>query len=234
MANEASVGGFFSETVSLIGDRSKETGLYVVVVGGLTAIGYFFGLTEPTAAAFGVGFMIDANDSLASALFELLAAVVSLVAGYWLLTQFLAARGRLHEGGTRFWHYLGMSIISMLAVVVGMILLIVPGIILMVRWSAATGYVVGRREGMTDSLRASWEATRGHSWPIFFAALLMIIAIVVAGGAVGGLFGVIGALPGAIASALVEAAASAVFMALGIAIFVLVEDDTGELAETFA
>lgn len=234
MANEASVGGLFSETVSLVRDKLTEIGLYVVVVGGLAAIGYVLGLTEPTAAAVGVGFSIDGDDSPASALFGLVSAIVSIVAAYWLLTQFLAARGRLLPGGSRFWPYIGMSILSVLGVVLGFILLIVPGIILMIRWSAASGFLIGGREGMTDALGASWEATKGHSWPIFFAAILMFLAVVVAGGIVGGLFGAIGDLPGGIASAFVEAAASAVFMAFGIAIYVLVQDDTGQLAETFA
>ena len=234
MVNEASVGGFFSETVSLVRDKLTEIGLYVVVVGGLAAVGYIFGLAEPTAAAFGFGFSIDGSDSPASALFELVSAIVGIVAAYWLLTQFLAARGRLQDGGSRFWPYLGMMILSMLAVVVGLILLIVPGIILMIRWSAASGFVIGRREGVTDALGASWEATKGHSWPIFFAAILMFLAVAVSGGIVGGLFGVLGEMPVAIASAFIEAAAGAVFMAFGIAIYVLVQDDTGQLAETFA
>lgn len=234
MANEASVGGLFAETVSIVRDKATEVGLYVVVVGGLAAIGYAFGLAEPTATAFGYGFSIDADDSAASALFELASAMVSIVAAYWLLTQFLAARGRMQEGGSRFWPYLGMMILSMLAVVVGLILLIVPGVILMVRWSAASGFVIGRRDGVIEALGSSWEATKGHSWPIFFAAILMFLAVAVAGGLVGGAFGALGDLPLGVASAFVEAAAGAVFIAFGIAIFCLVADDTEQLVETFA
>jgi hypothetical protein len=234
MANEANVGGFFAEAVSLVRDQPAETGVYVLVVGGLAAVGYVLELAEPTAATLGFGFSIDAADGPAVAGFGLASLIVNIVASYWLLTQFLAARGRLQEGGSRFWPYLGMSILSGIGTVIGFILLIVPGVILMVRWSAASGYVIGRREGVIDSLGASWDATRGHSWPIFFAALLMFLAMIIAGGIVGGLFGAIGELPGAVASAFLEAAAGAVFMAFGIGIFCLLQDDTGQLAETFA
>lgn len=234
MKNGPNVGGFFAETVSLVRGSLTDTGLYVLVVGGLGAIGVFFGLAESTATTVGFGYSVDANDSPASALFGLVSAVVSVVAGYWLLTRFLAARGRLQEGGWRFWTYLGMSILSVLGVVLGLILLIVPGVILMIRWSAASGFVIGRREGVIDALGESWRATKGHSWAIFFAAILMFLAVIVAGGVVGGIAGVLGQLPVGIASAFVEAAAGAVFMAFGIAIFCLVQDDTGQLAETFA
>ena len=234
MANEASVGGFFSETLSLVRDKLTEVGIYVVVVGGLAAAGYVFGLADPTAALFGLGFSIDANDGPAKALFGLVSAIVNVVAGYWLLTQYLAARGRLLEGSSRFWPYVGMSILSTIGIVFGFILLIVPGIILTIRWSAASGFLVGQREGVTDALGASWRATKGHSWPIFFAAILMFLAVAVAGGIVGGVLGAIGERPGAIASAFVEAAAGAVFIAFGIAIFCLVADDTEQLAQTFA
>jgi hypothetical protein len=234
MANEASVGGFFAETVSLVGDKATETGIYVAVVGGLAAVGIVFGLSEPTAASLGFGMSIDASDSPASALYELALGITNIVASYLLLKQFLAARGRLQDGGSRFWPFLGMSILSWIGLILGLILLIVPGVILMVRWSAATGFLIGRREGVIDSLGASWQATKGHSWSIFFAGILMFLALAVTGGVVGGVFGIIGALPLGIASAFLEAAAGAVFMAFGIAIFCLVADDTEQLVETFA
>ena len=127
-----------------------------------------------------------------------------------------------------------MSILSWLGIVVGLLLVIVPGLILLVRWSAATGFVIGRRQSVVEALGSSWDATKGYSWAIFLAAGLMFLAVAVAGGVVGGVFGILGELPLGVASAFVEAAAGAVFVAFGIAIFNLVADDTEQLAETFA
>ncbi len=234
MANEASVGGFFSETVAIVRDKATETGIYVLTIGGLAAVGIVLGLSETTAASLGFGMSIDASQSPASALYELFLGVANIVAGYLLAKQFLAARGRLLDGGSRFWPFLGMAILSWIGIIVGLILLIVPGVILLVRWSAATGFVIGRREGVIEALGSSWDATKGHSWPIFFAAILMFLAVAVAGGVVGGVFGILGDLPLGVASAFVEAAAGAVFVAFGIAIFCLVADDTEQLVETFA
>lgn len=234
MANEASVGGFFAETVSVLRDKATETGIYVLAIGGIAAVGIVLGLSEPTAASFGFGTSIDASQSLPSALYELLLGIANIVAGYLLAKQFLAARGRLQDGGSRFWPFLGMSILSWLGIIVGLVLLIVPGLILLVRWSAATGFVIGRREGVIEALGSSWEATKGHSWPIFLAAVLMFLAVAAAGGVVGGVFGIFGELPLGVASAFIEAAAGAVFIAFGIAIFCLVADDSEQLAETFA
>jgi hypothetical protein len=234
MANETSVGGFFAETVSIISDKATETGIYVLAIGGLAAAGIVFGLSEPTAASLGFGTSIDASQSPASALYELALGVANIVAGYLLATQFLAARGRLQDGGSRFWPFLGMSILSWLGIIVGLILLIVPGLILLVRWSAATGFVIGRRQGVVEALGSSWDATKGHSWAIFLAAVLLGLAGAVAGGVIGAMFGIVGELPLGVASAFVEAAAGAVFIAFGIAIFCLVADDTEQLVETFA
>jgi hypothetical protein len=234
MTNEASIGGFFAETVGILRDKATETGVYVLAIGGLAAAGIVLGLSETTAASLGFGASIDASQSPASALYELLLGIANIVAGYWLATQFLAARARLQGGGSRFWPFLGMSILSWIGIVVGLILLIVPGLILLVRWSAATGFVIGRRDGVIEALGSSWEATKGYGWSIFFAAILMFLAVAVAGGVVGGIFGILGELPLGVASAFVEAAAGAVFVAFGIAIFNLVADDTEQLAETFA
>lgn len=234
MANEASVGGFFSETAAIVRDKATETGIYVLAIGGLAAIGIVFGLSETTAASVGFGMSIDASQSLPSALYELFLGVTNIVGGYLLARQFLAARGRLQDGGGRFWPYLGMMILSWIGIIVGLVLFIVPGVILLVRWSAATGFVIGRREGVIEALGSSWDATKEHSWAIFLAAILMFIAVAFAGAVVGGIFGILGEVPLGVASAFAEAAAGAMFVAFGIAIFCLVADDTEQLVETFA
>jgi hypothetical protein len=156
------------------------------------------------------------------------------VGGYWLITRFLAARGRYVEGPTRFWAYLGMGILSVIAIVFGLILLIVPGLILLVRWSAASGFVVGNRQGVTESLSASWQATRGRGWSIFAAGLLFFIGLSIAGGVIGAATGAISMTVNGAVSVFVQAFGSAATIALGIAIYMLVHDDTRELGEVFA
>jgi hypothetical protein len=234
MQREASFTGIFGELASLLNDAWREIALYVLVIGGLAAIGILVGLTEPATAMFDFGFELNSNRGPASALFGLVALIVSVVANYLLLKRFLAVRGRAQEQRNRFWPYFGMGILSGFAIVFGLILLVVPGIILLVRWSAASGYVIGAGQGVMDSLGLSWEATKGHGWAIFFAGLVLFVGIIVAGAVLGGISGAISMEAVETVSAFVEAAYGAIFAGFGIAIYCLVQDDTEQLSEVFA
>ena len=234
MQREASFTGIFGELASLLNDAWREIALYVLVIGGLAAIGILVGLTEPATAMFDFGFELNSNRGPASALFGLVALIVSVVANYLLLKRFLAVRGRAQEQRNRFWPYFGMGILSGFAIVFGLILLVVPGIILLVRWSAASGYVIGAGQGVMDSLGSSWEATKGHGWAIFFAGLVLFVGIIVAGAVLGGISGAISMEAVETVSAFVEAAYGAIFAGFGIAIYCRVQDDTEQLSEVFA
>jgi len=234
MTNQASVGGILGELFSLLGDSARDFALYTVVIGGVTAVGVVAGLTDTTAGTLDYGFSIDSGDSPASALFDLISAVVSIFGTYLLLARFLVVRGRFRVGGGRFWHYLGMAILSTIAAVLGLFLLVVPGIVLLVRWSAASGFVIGAGESVTGSLSASWDATEGHGWAIFFSAVVLCVGMLLCFGLVGGVFDLAGHPIVDLVSAFVEAASSGVFAAFGIAVYCRVQDDAREISEVFA
>ena len=69
--------------------------------------------------------------------------------------------------------YIALSIISGLGMVFGFILLIVPGLILLLRWSVAGNFAIAQRLGPIASLRASWHATRGSAGAIFGMLVLL-------------------------------------------------------------
>jgi hypothetical protein len=233
MERQADFGGFLGETFSLIGDGVKGVLIFVLVVAGLNAAGIALSLVEPDAelGGFDMGLMIDANSGAAAAAFQLGTWVVTFIASYLLLAHFLEARGRLPNRETRIWAYVGLSILAGLGTMVGFILLIVPGVILVVRWSASSGFLISGRMGIIDSLTASWEATRGHSWAILGASLVWFIGLLVIAAVLGAAEGIDGSMTAiGILSGLAEAIASAVFLALGLAIFLLVHSD----AEVFA
>ncbi len=172
MNNEATITGIFAELTAVLADARRDLALYTLVIGGLSAAGVLAGLTETTTGTINYGFSVDASDTTASALFDLVALVVSVVGTYLLLTRYLAvaraaARARQpllalyrHGSCSRHSHWCSASM-----------LLLVPGFIMLVRWSAASGFVIGAGEGVTASLGASWNATRGHSWTIFVRAV---------------------------------------------------------------
>ncbi|TIX52007.1 hypothetical protein [Alteraurantiacibacter aquimixticola] len=218
----------------LIRDNSRDALLYVLVIGGIGALGVATGLTSVEEFDLSTGFMVDANDSPGSGLFELIGLIAMIVASYWLARRYLGSRGRLRSDENRFWSYLGMAILSGIGIVIGFVLLIVPGIFLLVRWSAATGFVIGEQRGVVDSLSASWDATKGHGWTIFLAALVLIIGLIIIGGIISLVFGLFGATLLGIVSAFMEAAGNAITIALGIAIYCAVSEGAEQVGEVFS
>jgi hypothetical protein len=80
----------------------------------------------------------------------------------------------------RFFPIIGMAILQTIAVGFAMLLLLVPGIILLVRWGAALPACVVEERGPIESLSRSWHLTKGYGWSIFgIMAILMIVNVVV-------------------------------------------------------
>ena len=65
-----------------------------------------------------------------------------------------------------FWQYLGASLLVGLIVVVGIILLIVPGIIWALRYMFVPYLVIDRKLGVMAALRESSRITLGHKWQL--------------------------------------------------------------------
>lgn len=73
-----------------------------------------------------------------------------------------------------FWNYLGATALQMLAVIGGLFLLIVPGIIFALMFMF-TGYaVVEMRKGPIEALKESARITKGKKWELFLLLLLTI------------------------------------------------------------
>ena len=229
MDRDIGISDFLNSATELVKDNSRNVGIYILVVGALGAAGVALGFVEPTTSAFqfGEGVEWQSGDPLVGALFQLVVAVISVVAAYFLLAEFLAARGRLPDRSTRIWAYVGMSILAVIGLVFGLLLLVIPGIILMVRWVAASGFLIGGRKGIVESLSSSWHATSGHGMSIFLAALVLIIALIVVSVIFGVIIGLVGGTDAAdVLTPFVQALANAVFLAFGIGAYTLVADDT--------
>jgi uncharacterized membrane protein len=80
----------------------------------------------------------------------------------------------LFDGVSRAHVWVGASIIMTVAIVMGLVLLLVPGIIMLLRlWFV--GYVlVDERTGPIDAIQRSWDITRGHTMDllVFFIVLV--------------------------------------------------------------
>jgi hypothetical protein len=121
--------------------------------------------------------------------FNFLNTIVSLVAGYLLLRAMLLAAGLAEAGSVAaFGSYFGMSVLEGLGIIAGTLLLIVPGVILIVRWSVAGPYLLCGRSGVSDALGRSFERTKGSGWIIFGVGLLGVSPILAAA-LIGGIAG---------------------------------------------
>ncbi len=100
-------------------------------------------------------------------------AVVSFVVQLTLMRAVLSREGLVAEGApVRFFAYLGVSIVVGLAVGFGALLLLVPGILIFMRWYIASLFVLARGAGIGEALDASSRATSGHRAAMFGAVVL--------------------------------------------------------------
>ena len=67
----------------------------------------------------------------------------------------------------RFFPLLGVYVLSVLGVLAGCILLVIPGIMLWVRWVISSPVCVIERIGPIASLKRSAQLTDGNRWPLF-------------------------------------------------------------------
>jgi hypothetical protein len=79
------------------------------------------------------------------------------------------------------------SLLAAAGVVLGLVLLVVPGLILLTIWAVVAPVVVIERPGVLASFSRSQALVRGHGWQVFATLLLLVLLVLVAalvGGAV--------------------------------------------------
>jgi hypothetical protein len=102
----------------------------------------------------------------------------------------------LGDGFRYFFPLLIVGILVTLGIYIGLILLIIPGVILALRWAITAPVVVIERDGPTRSMGRSAELTEGHRWAIFGLFLLFLIAAWIMQIVVGAVFGALGVAGG--------------------------------------
>jgi hypothetical protein len=163
----------------------------------------------PTAVVAALQPQLNGADNAATWAWYVTTALISGVAGLVLQGTLIYAtigdlngrKVRVSEGlavGLRnFLPLLGVGILYVLAVMLGSILLIVPGIMIAIAWIAAVPVLIAEGTGVFGSFGRSAELTRGNRWRIF-ALLLLYMAVYVVLGIV---MAIIGGIAGVVASA---------------------------------
>jgi hypothetical protein len=110
------------------------------------------------------------------------AGLISLGAQYYLTATVLEKRG-LREPGSRnrfgaFWR---LNIVSGLGLLLGYLLLILPGLYLSARWMVASPALLAEDSGVGAALGESWAITKPSLWAILGTLLVIFIPIFVVG-----------------------------------------------------
>jgi hypothetical protein len=153
----------------------------------ILAVGLFILYLVPNLASAGSG-ILDAtgileSGSMLSLMIGLSASLIALIINQFLqvglVRMFVAAAkgqeaslGLLFSGADRFLPMVGYSIVSGFAVVFGLVLLIVPGVILAIGLSLGQYYLIDQRQGVFESMKLSWEVTRGNRMDLFIFFLV--------------------------------------------------------------
>lgn len=145
------------EAARLVGEAKGEALVYLAITIG------FWGLID--FEILGEGFSFAAM-------------IVDFICAYFL-TVWLIKRGGLAPTGLMggLGTYFLLSLLSGFAILIGCLLLLIPGIVLMVRWLPLYGYALAEGPESTDAMSVSWETTRSHFWPLFVAIILPLLAM---------------------------------------------------------
>ena len=123
--------------------------------------------------------------SLIASYIPLVSIVVGILVDMGLVAFALAAYEDVHalEWKTLwaphpFWQYVGATMLTALIVLVGIILLIIPGIIAMVGLMFVKYLVMDRQLGPVEAIKESWRITKGNRWNLFgFMLVVMLLNI---------------------------------------------------------
>lgn len=93
----------------------------------------------------------------------------------------ISAKMAYNQARQYFWKYIGLSIVMSLLIMVGFVLLIIPGIILSVWFVFSTFILVLENGAIIESLKKSREYVRGKWWAIFGRLIAMSLFILLLG-----------------------------------------------------
>ncbi|MET0307890.1 MAG: hypothetical protein ABW023_04215 [Sphingomonas sp.] len=124
----------------------------------------------------GMGTAFDAVPG-SDARMSIFLSIASVFAQFLLTSAILRGEGRHHAWGKpgRAASFVGLGIVTGLAIGFGFLLLGVPGLFLFARWIATTPLVVGEGMTMGEAMQVSWQRTRFGTIAIMTNLILILI-----------------------------------------------------------
>jgi hypothetical protein len=77
-----------------------------------------------------------------------------------------------------YWNAVIAGLVTTVIIIIGFLMLIVPGIIFACRLAFVPYLVIDEKMEAMEALKASWAMTKGHGWTIFFMAILAFFIII--------------------------------------------------------
>lgn len=163
-----------------------------------------------------------------------IAFIVAIIAAYLLFDAMLRKSGFIREDADDvILPYAGLSILYSIAVGIGFLLIIFPGLYFMSRWSVAQPVLIAQGKGVIASMKDSWERTRGSEFAILVAVLVLVVLPGVASMLIGTQFEPDNLIGISVTQGL-SAVASMLGIAMGVALYkLIVFDRDGGTAKTF-
>lgn len=118
---------------------------------------------------------------------------------------------------------IGFGILFGIAVGIGFLLLVIPGLVLITFWSLGAPSIVVEREGVIGAFGRSWNLVRGQAWSVFATLIVVLLIVIVVAAvliAIGAAIGTGGLIVASIVSSVITApvfaiAVSVMFFDLG-------------------
>lgn len=123
----------------------------------------------------GINLALDQASSNGSGAFAL-SGFLSLIAQYYVTRAALTRGGMMAEGAKgRFGSFWGMNILTGICILVGCLLLIIPGVYLAARWFIAGPAILAGDRTAGEGMRESWETMRESAWQVVGTLLVLFV-----------------------------------------------------------
>ena len=225
------IGRVIQETFSVLGRHFVTFLILALILVGIPRA--VIGLIQAAALRSALSTLNSGGFSFGGPVFYwgLLGALVAVVTGAILQASIISGaasdlNGRpvsvsdsLRIGLRAFLPLIGLSILLGIAVWIGLILLIVPGVLMALAWCVAVPAYVIEQPGVFASFERSAELTRGNRLRIFGLACIFLVAAIIVGIVVGALGGILSFASGGlfvyVNAAIISPVISALVAALG-------------------
>jgi hypothetical protein len=220
------IGKVFGTTFSVIGRNiGLWVGLAVIFSGIPTLVLQFLIWNSFNGVAATDPSMLPANPSMAwnTVLFGLIGGLTTIVLAALLQSALIRAtiedlNGRQPSIGdcistaiSVLLPAIGMSLLAGIGIMIGFVLLVVPGIVLALRWCIAVPALVQERQGVLGSMGRSAALTKGSRWALLGLFLILVVAALAIQWVFGMVALLLGSTLGVVVGALVQSILSMVF-----------------------